>query len=425
MGAQMMKKKISIILAVIAVVILATVIAAYIVLQKNPNLIISLMAKDLAEDEVREVSFEYEAGDPDDPVPYVAVKGIPVFRFTPAESTGYTVSITDIKCDADVRISLSVMDDKLEDYAEAENYDRDAKTLTDSFTAEAALQASQECFILAEAEPENKDTNHFSGSFKISISKSPEEEKPPEVHPGEKVTLKVGQRVQACAVFTPPQTGYYRFSTSIDPERRSTGYSLISSVKGSNRQSVGITDGICMLEEGKEYYVWVSVHETNRKKTDVILSCDSMESMQTDGKGAIKISGDTVIEYRPAETGNIAVYSESDGDPRALIYEKEGFPLRTDNDTEASMSENTEDFALAFSAGTGETYRICVYGEFTDCTVIITGYTGDGSTLTRDDVEPLPEPEAEDDGAEPQDEESPAPEAAETEEESGETETDQ
>lgn len=418
-----MKKKIRIIIAVIAVIIVAACTAAYILLQRNPNLILSLMAKELTEDEVREVSFEYEAGDPDDPSPYVAVKGIPMFKFTPAESTGYTVSITDIKCDTDVRVSLSIMDDKLEDYAAAVNYDREEDALTDSFTAEASLQASQQCFILAEAAPENESTERFSGSFKISISKSPEEEKPPEVHPGEKVTLWVGQRVQSCAVFTPSETGYYRFGTSIDPERRSSGYSLISSVKGGNRQSVGITDGICMLEEGKEYYVWVSVYETNRKKTGVILSCDAMESMQADGKGAIKISGDTVIEYRPAESGNIAVYSESDGDPRALIYEKEGFPLRTDNDTEASMSENTEDFALAFSAGTGETYRICVYGDFTDCTVIITGYTGDGSTLTRDDVEPLPEPESEEAGAEPPDEESPAPEA--TEAEAGETETDQ
>ena len=385
----MMKKKISIILAVIAVVILATVIAAYIVLQKNPNLIISLMAKDLAEDEVREVSFEYEAGDPDDPVPYVAVKGIPVFRFTPAESTGYTVSITDIKCDADVRISLSVMDDKLEDYAEAENYDRDAKTLTDSFTAEAALQASQECFILAEAEPENKDTNHFSGSFKISISKSPEEEKPPEVHPGEKVTLKVGQRVQACAVFTPPQTGYYRFSTSIDPERRSTGYSLISSVKGSNRQSVGITDGICMLEEGKEYYVWVAVYETAKKTSRVKLSCAEMARVIPREKGEIPVEGAAVIEFQPSEFGNIAVYSVSNGDPKAMIYEKAGFPLRTDDDSEASLSDNPDDFALVFTAEAGTIYRICVFGDFTEGSVIITDYTGDGSSLTSDDVAPL------------------------------------
>ena len=93
------------------------------------------------------------------------------------------------------------------------------------------------------------------------------------------------------------------------------------------------------------------------------------------------------------------------------------------------MSGNPGDFALAFSAGTGETYRICVYGDFTECTVIITGYTGDGSSLTRDDVEPLPEPEGEPaEGTDEQGSDDPAAETPDTEapaaeEEAGEAET--
>lgn len=391
----MKKKRILSVLAVLAVIILAAGIASYIVLSRNPNLIFSLLAKEIKEGETREVTFEYEADESDDDGQpfYAAINGIPLFKFTPPESAGYTFTVTDIKCNDDLRLNMSVMSEDLEDYADANNKVRGEKKTADSFSAEASLQRSRRCYILIEPRPDDRSVKNYSGSLVLTVTKTAEEEKPPEITPGESVTLSVGKQLQACAVFTPSDSGYYKFTTSIDPARKTSGYSMISSVTGPDRQDTGVTDGICLLEAGREYYVWVSVYETNRSKTNVVLSCESMETVRTGDKGEIMITGDTVIEYRPSESGNIAVYSVSDGDPKALIYEKSGFPLRTDDDSESSLSDNTDDFAVAFSAGRGGVYRICVSGGFTECRIVITGYIGDGSTLTRDDVEPLPQPE--------------------------------
>ena len=406
----MMKKKILKGLAVLVSLLFLAGAAAYIVFSNNPNMFLKFRAKKLIEGQTVEVAFNYEgvtAGESEDGTEGIYIDSIPLYKFTPDESAGYTISITDIKCDEAVNFEMSVMDEKLEDYASAENYDGDTDSLTDSFSAEATLQASQMCYILIESSPDDESVKQYSGTFKLSVARTPEEEGPPEITEGESVTVEVGTTSQSCAVFNPPETGYYRFSTSIDPDLKSTGYSMISSVTASDRQTVGVTDGICKLEKGKEYYVWVSVYETSRKKTEVILSCKGMDTVKTSEKGAVHIAGETVIEYRPAEAGNIAVYSISDGDPKALIYEKSGFPLRTDDDSETSLSENTGDFALAFSTANSGTYMICVYGDFTDGTVVITGYIGDGSSLTADDVEPLPaEAEAEPEGEEPKQEES-------------------
>jgi hypothetical protein len=111
-------------------------------------------------------------------------------------------------------------------------------------------------------------------------------------------------------------------------------------------------------------------------------------------KGEVHIIGDTVIEFKPLESGNYAVYSVTEGDPKAIIYEKAGFPLRTDDDTEASLSDNPDDFAVVFTAEAGNVYRICVHGNFGEGSIIIAGYTGDGSSLTPDDIAPIEDPES-------------------------------
>ena len=373
----------------------------FVVLSRQHNLFMKLTAKQILEDQTVDSSFWVESVVPDDGRENgFSGDRIPVYKFTPAESDVYSISITDIQSDEPVKISMSAMDSDFEDYASAENREKKSKTLTDNFTATATLQAGQECYIMIDAVPEDSTVRRCSGSFKLTVTKAPVEETLPEIATGESVTLKVGREAQSAAVFKPQKTGYYRFNTSIDPGLSSTGYSMISSITTQGRQAIGVTDGICLLEEGKEYFVWVSVYETNRKKTDVFLSCSGLDRVTADGKGKVHILGDTVIEYRPEKKGNIAVYSVSEGDPEALIYETESFPLRTESDTEISLSANPNDFAVAFTVGPDNMYRICIYGDPGECDIVITDYIGDGSTLTQDDVAPLPEEITEEETAE-------------------------
>lgn len=388
-----MKKKILTAVAILAGLIIIACAAFFYLFVKNPNILFNMLSHEITEGKTVEISFKYEY-DEDSENDGVFYGEFPVYKFIAPESAGYTVSVSDIKTDADVSVNLSILDEKFEDLALADNYDKEMEGLTDHMSASVSLQESQQSFILVETSPGNESVNKFSGTLKLTVTKDAEEEKPPVITTEKDVTLKVAAETQACAVFTPEETGYYRFSTSIKNSRAAGGYSLVSSVTSQDKLNVDLTEGICMLEQGKEYYVWVSVFETNKKRSRVRLSCAEMNTEAATEKGEVHITGDTVIEFKPSESGNYAVYSVTEGDPKAIIYEKAGFPLRTDDDTEASLSDNPDDFAVVFTAEAGNVYRICVHGNFGEGSIIIAGYTGDGSSLTPDDIAPIEDPES-------------------------------
>ena len=105
------------------------------------------------------------------------------------------------------------------------------------------------------------------------------------------------------------------------------------------------------------------------------------------------------------------MYTVSAGDPKLVIYEAAGLPLRTDDNSETSLSENPDDIATVLRVRNGTGLHICIFGNIDDCRVFITEYKGDGATLSIDDLVPVPEDKAVE--AEPQEE----PEEEQTEQE--------
>lgn len=134
-----------------------------------------------------------------------------------------------------------------------------------------------------------------------------------------------------------------------------------------------------VYEVGKTYYVWVGVDETTRKSSEVELSCRKMDSETASGLCSIEINGETVIVYTAEANMPLMISSSSDGDPNVVMYDNEGFMLRKDDDSGGVVSGNPKDFALGFNAEKGKTYRICINGEFTKCTVTVQEYKGDGT----------------------------------------------
>ena len=106
-----------------------------------------------------------------------------------------------------------------------------------------------------------------------------------------------------------------------------------------------------------------------------------------------------MIEYVAEKDCNLVVYSVSAGDPKLIIYEQAGFPLRSDDTSEASLSDNPNDVATVLTVKKGAGLRICVFDNVTDCRVFITEYTGDGTSLTIDDLVPIREKKEIDDEA--------------------------
>jgi hypothetical protein len=254
------------------------------------------------------------------------------------------------------------------------------------------LQESRDCFVLLFAQPlKDDDIEELSGSFVLTIEKDTSEEGPQSLSVGESVTLKVKAEGQSCASFIPPETGYYRFDHSIVSHDSSKGYSSLSSITSADKLKVGLTNDICMLLKDKEYYIWMITNETSSKQSKVELSCTPMNTVKAKGICSVELTGDSVIEYVADKECSLAFYSVSSGDPKLVIYEQAGFPLRSDDTSEASLSDNPDDVATVLRVKEGTGLHICVFGDVADCRMFITEYTGDGTSLTTDDLVPVPE----------------------------------
>ncbi len=400
-------KKILKIIGVTLLVLVLVAIAMFVVLMRNPGLYLRLVSDKLSEDKAVEASYNYDFDDTS------KIKTVPYFYFTPSESGNYTFSAADLESSDEIYMTMSVMDKDLDDYFVVDNRDHETGGQKDTISGSTALQKSQTCYILFTVEPIDGDLAQFSGSFKMIVTKE-SSEGPPKLTTEESVTIKVDAEGHACAAFVPPETGYYRFEHSIVSHDSTRGYSSISSITASDKRKVGVTNDISRLQKGKEYYVWATTNETNSRNSEIELWCMPMDTEEAAGICALEIDGDSVIEYVAEKDCDLAVYTVSEGDPRLVIYEKDGFPLRNDDKTEASLSDNPDDIATVLKVEKGTKLRICIFGEVADCRVVMTEYTGDGTSLTIDDLVPVPESEQ---TAEKDADSDPEEEAAEEEEE--------
>ena len=382
-----MIKKIMIIAGVIILLVSLAAGLMLMTLVHNPGMYIKMMSEKIVEDQVVEASYTYDFDNTSE------TKAVPSFYFIPSESGNYTFSAVDIESSAEVNVTMSAMDKELNDYFVADNRDHDTEGLKDTISDTTALQESQMCLLLFNVEPVDGDLTRFSGSFKVTVTKEADDEGPPQLTLDGPVTIKVDAEGQACASFIPPETGYYRFEHSIVSHDSSKGYSSLSSITSADKLKVGLTNGISMLMKGKEYYVWAIANETSSKESEIELSCVPMNTEKAKGICSVELSGESVIEYVADKDCNLAVYSVSAGDPKLIIYEQAGFPLRSDDTSEASLSDNPNDVATVLTVKKGAGLRICVFDNVTDCRVFITEYTGDGTSLTIDDLVPVPEDE--------------------------------
>ena len=277
-------------------------------------------------------------------------------------------------------MDMFVMDENMSELFETANYgDDDDMPESDLMEGTTFLTKGQLYYVTIDAFSDDAAAmDAFKESFRFSVSKAGDGE-PEELKAGESVRLKLNKDQQVCALFKPGETAFYNFDTNIVSKDASVGFSSIYDITAEDQTSMIVTDGVCFMEAGKTYYVWVGVDETTRKKSEVELSCRKMDSEAAGGLCSIEINGETVIEYTAESNMPLMISSSSDGDPDVAMYDSEGFMLRKDDDSGGVVSGNPKDFALGFNAEKGKTYRICINGEFTKCTVIVQEYKGDGT----------------------------------------------
>ena len=320
----------------------------------DPNFLLKKSAVTVKEGKAVQVSERYNS--------MVPVSGrTNMFMFTPAETAEYQFTLSDINCDEDISLSMIVMDESMSEYAGVSSADAEIDTDTSGQDQEAgdgtlscrvSLQKNSICYIGIDAESaENR--SRYSWEYSLTVTKAPEEEAPAEISTDQKVRISLKADEKKCLLFTPAETGYYKFDAEI--------------VSGS--------------KAGAAYDI--------RKSAKADVSCRMIGSASFDGTAEVQIANESVIEFTSDEDGLTVIYSVSDGNPDVTVYDADGFPLRNDNDSGAEISENEHDFAVVIDAAAGDVYRIFVSGRFSDCRVIRARYTGDGTTLGPDDIEQI------------------------------------
>ena len=354
----------------------------------DPNFLLKKSAVTVKEGKAVQVSERYNS--------MVPVSGrTNMFVFTPAETAEYQFTLSDINCDEDISLSMIVMDESMSEYAGVSSADAETDTDTSGQDQEAgdgtlscrvSLQKNSICYIGIDAES-SENMSRYSWEYSLTVTKAPEEEAPAEITTDQKVRISLKADEKKCLMFTPAETGYYKFDAEIVAGSKA-GYAGIDSVTLDNNAEEAVTDGLCHLEAGQEYYVWVAAYDI-RKTAKADVSCRMIGSAAFDGTAEVQIANESVIEFTADEDGLTVIYSVSDGNPDVTVYDADGFPLRNDNDSGAEISENEHDFAVVIDAAAGDVYRIFVSGRFSDCRVIRARYTGDGSTLGPDDIEQI------------------------------------
>ena len=368
-------KTVKIILAVLAALIIIAIAAvAFLVHIGDPNRMLKNYATEVTEGE------EYPAKFKNVLKMDRVVICMTSFKFTPAESAEYTFTANGEAVGNSVGMDMFVMDGDFSELFEAANYGEDGEAPeSDSVEGTTFLTKGQLYYVTIDALSDNSDQmDAFRESFRFSVSKAGDGE-PEELKTGESVRLKLNKDQQACAMFRPEETAFYDFDTRIVSKDANVGFSSIYDITGEDKTSMTVTDGVCLMEKGKTYYVWAGVDETTRKSSEVELSCRKMESETAGGLCSIEINGETVIEYTAEANMPLMISSSSDGDPDVVMYDSDGFMLRKDSDSGGVVSVNPKDFALGFHAEKGKVYRICINGEFTQCTVTVQEYKGDGT----------------------------------------------
>lgn len=382
-----MKKRLLIIITVIAVIMAASSLI-YLHVMQDPNYLIRTKAVSINEDKPKKVSYDYGH------MIVLADKRIPVFEFVPKESAEYTFEVTDIKSDNSDMLLMNVVDRSFSDYIAASNISEEDGTFADTITDEASLQKGRRYYILIDA-ASPYGSRHHSGSFTVKVSKSEEEIVPVEITEDQPVRINIKAREQGSITFRPAETGYYKFDTEIASKNASTGYSVISGVTSEESEDTLVSDGICLLEAGKEYFIQVSIEDI-KGSAEVDVRCSRIGSAEFDENGSAVLDSVSMIEYTATESGNILVFSESEGDPEITVYDSKGFPLRSDDDSGEEFGGGSEDFAVVFKAKADSKYHIYVAGKFTECKITLMGYD-EGAAEPEDQAEA---DEAQNDGQE-------------------------
>ena len=371
------RRKIIVILGVTAAVfITALVLVSCLGRAADPNKVIRKLAKEMVEGE------EYGGDFKRSPDWMGEAACMTVYSFTPEESAEYTFTAKGTALSDNVEMEFYVVDEAMSELIKGDNYggDEEAPAQSDSMEGTGFLTKGQKYYVVVEAFSEDSSgLESFKDSFRISVAKAGDGA-PEEIKAGGKVRLRLNKDQQACAVFIPEESAFYDFDTEIVSKDAATGFSSIYSIADEDGTAPVVTDGICPMEAGRTYYIWVGVDETTKKSSEVELSCTMMASETAEGICTIEVSGKTVIEYTADANAPLMISSSSDGDPKVVMYDSEGFLLREDDNSGAAVSDNPLEFALGFNAERNKVYRICVDGDFTQCKVIIQVYKGDGTS---------------------------------------------
>lgn len=368
-----MKKRKKTIIIILALMITAGAMSSYFVHKKlisDPNYLIKKTAVRLSEGKSRKASYNFGH------LYFLADKRMPVYEFRPSEDAEYDFEISDIQTDSGDLLLMSVLDKSLAEYLSLSSASEEEGGDAGSMTGSVFLQKGRRYYVLIDAAYAENGRRH-RGSFTISVNRSEEEEKPAEISEDQSVTVKIGTGGQANISFAPRETGYYIFDSDIVSKNASTGFSVISGYTTEGGEFVPAFDGICRLEAGASYYILACVEEIKGGTAEVEVKCRRLETKAFDENGSAGLSSASIIEYTTEKDERVLFHSVSEGNPKVTVYDSEGFPVRSDDNSGEEFGGGKKDFAVMINAEKGKEYRIYVYGKIKNCTVNAVRYASE------------------------------------------------
>lgn len=267
---------------------------------------------------------------------------ISVYRFIPDTSGIYNLEVS-IPEDYSENTYISIID-------------QNANTLNEYPDTTAGMIMGQQYFLVFYTETENSDKEvsfEITGTLKLVT----DEFEFDELQEGEN-EFTIEAESEKAAVFIPAESSYYSFDAHcLDSEH---GTAVIDTVLREGETDVSGTQGLYYMEEGYPYLIIYGAYETGTKEADVCIDIEAFDVVELKDQDMITTKKNVILKYTAKSNEAVLVYSVSDSDPRAVVYNQDYDVVAQNSDADGELSDNEHDFALLVYAEENKDYYIVV-----------------------------------------------------------------
>lgn len=267
---------------------------------------------------------------------------IAVYKYVPDTSGAYELELSvPENCGAKTYVSI---------------IDQNANTLNEFPDTTAGMLIGQQYFLVFYTEAENPDKEvsfALTATLKFMYGMVDYQE----LEVGEN-QFTVETEAEKVAAFLPNESGYYRLDVHcLDSEH---GIAVINAVLREGEDDIFGDTELYYMDAGSAYIIDYGVYESGTEEVDVCIDIEPISMIELGKKETVKTNQDMILIYTASKKEDLLVYSISDGDPTAVVYDEDFDIVAENSDAEGVFSDNDHDFAMYVPTEKGKEYIIVV-----------------------------------------------------------------